>query len=88
MTITLTAEELAFDIKPAIDNLTECQRQLDADGCEVGVSRQALDEVLAHHKAQAAEIERLTRAHEDASRERYMKGFSDGVKAASEDSVI
>lgn len=63
MSATLTTEELAFDIKPAIDNLTECQRQLDADGCEVGVSRQALDEVLAHHKAQAAEIEQLRKAN-------------------------
>jgi hypothetical protein len=32
---------------PAFDNLKTHQRQLDADGCEVGVSRQALDEVLA-----------------------------------------
>lgn len=30
----------------AIENLTNCQRQLDMDGCEVGVSRQALEEVL------------------------------------------
>jgi hypothetical protein len=32
--------------RQAIENLRECQRQLDADGCEVGVSRQALDETL------------------------------------------
>lgn len=31
----------------AIENLKTNQRQLDADGCEVGVSRQALDEALA-----------------------------------------
>lgn len=31
----------------AIKNLRECQRQLDADGIEVGVSRQALEEVLS-----------------------------------------
>ena len=31
---------------PAIANLRTCQRQLDADGCMVGVSRQALDETL------------------------------------------
>ena len=30
----------------AIKHLTNNQRQLDMDGCEVGVSRQALDEVL------------------------------------------
>lgn len=32
---------------PAITALRENQRQLDVDGCEVGVSRQAADEVLA-----------------------------------------
>lgn len=32
--------------RQAIENLRECQRQLDADGCEVGVSRQAVDETL------------------------------------------
>lgn len=31
---------------PAYENLRANQRQLDADGCEVGVSRQALDEIL------------------------------------------
>lgn len=31
----------------AIEALTNNQRQLDMDGCEVGVSRQALDELLA-----------------------------------------
>lgn len=31
---------------PAIENLRDCQRQLDMDGCEVAVSRQALDETL------------------------------------------
>lgn len=31
----------------AIENLIENQKQLDADGCMVGVSRQALDEALA-----------------------------------------
>ena len=34
----------------AAQNLENCQRQLDMDGCEVGVSRQALDEVLAELK--------------------------------------
>lgn len=38
---------------PAIENLRTCQRQLDMDGCEVGVSRQALEETLA-------ELDRLT----------------------------
>lgn len=31
----------------AVANLRACQRQLDMDGCEVGVSRQALEETLA-----------------------------------------
>lgn len=31
---------------PAVENLTSSQKQLDADGCMVGVSRQALDETL------------------------------------------
>lgn len=31
---------------PAIENLKSNQRQLDMDGCEVGVSRQALEEAL------------------------------------------
>lgn len=30
----------------ALDNLRVHQRQLDADGCEVGVSREALNEVI------------------------------------------
>ena len=33
--------------KPAYENLQTCQRQLDMDGCMVGVSQQALDESLA-----------------------------------------
>lgn len=32
--------------REAIENLRTCQRQLDMDGCEVGVSRQAVDETL------------------------------------------
>jgi hypothetical protein len=32
----------------AIENLRTCQRQLDMDGCFVGVSRQALEETLAY----------------------------------------
>lgn len=34
---------------PAYINLKNSQRQLDADGIEVGVSRQALEEVLASY---------------------------------------
>src|SRR5690606_14654110 len=37
----------------AIEQLRNHQKQLDADGCMVGVSRQALDEVLDALEAQA-----------------------------------
>ena len=40
----------------AIDNLRNNQQQLDQDGVMVGVSRQALDEVLAHIDAQRDEM--------------------------------
>lgn len=33
----------------AYGNLRDCQTQLDADGCMVGVSRQALDELLTEY---------------------------------------
>jgi hypothetical protein len=33
---------------PAVENLRNHQQQLDADGIMVGVSRQALEETLAH----------------------------------------
>ena len=46
-------------LKPALESLRSNQQRLDMDGCVVGVSRQALDEVLAHVEQQAAEIERL-----------------------------
>ena len=40
--------EALREIHPdAISALRDNQRQLDMDGCEVGVSRQAVDEVLA-----------------------------------------
>lgn len=39
----------------AWENLKNCQRQLDADGVEVGVSRQAVDETL--QALEAANIE-------------------------------
>lgn len=40
-----------------LNALKNGQRQLDADGCEVGVSRQALDELLAAHDALASRAE-------------------------------
>lgn len=35
----------------AVENLRHHQRQLDADGIEVGVSRQALERVLEEHQS-------------------------------------
>lgn len=43
----------------AWENLRNCQRQLDQDGCEVGVSRQALDETLDALSTAQARIEKL-----------------------------
>lgn len=44
-----TEEEVAHHyLQRAIENLRTTQRQLDADGCEVGVSREALETVLRH----------------------------------------
>lgn len=38
-------------LREAVNQLRNHQRQLDADGCMVGVSRQALDEVLDAHES-------------------------------------
>ena len=46
-------------IGTAADVLERFQQQLDADGVMVGVSRQALNEVLADYRAQAAKLERV-----------------------------
>lgn len=43
----------------ALQALEEHQRQLDFDGCEVGVSRQALDVVLADYKCLKSEKKAL-----------------------------
>jgi hypothetical protein len=43
-------EQKMSDITRALGSLLTNQRQLDADGVEVGVSRQALDEVLADYE--------------------------------------
>lgn len=40
------SEQGQEQLHPAIINLRDYQRQLDMDGCEVGVSRQAVDETL------------------------------------------
>jgi hypothetical protein len=44
---------------PRIVALRDNQRQLDIDGCEVGVSRQALDETLALYEQLLAACKEL-----------------------------
>lgn len=51
----------------AIKNLRDYQRQLDMDGSEVGVSRQALDEVLAYLTRPTPPAERHERRAESGS---------------------
>lgn len=63
MTLADTLEALAKALPSgAIDQLTNHQRQLDEDGCFVGVSRQALDELLTFAAAALRERDGL-RAH-------------------------
>lgn len=47
------------DVAGALEALRNGQRQLDADGVEVGVSRQALDEVLAALAQQPASVDQM-----------------------------
>ena len=54
-----------IETNAAIDALTNNQRQLDANGCEVGVSRQALDETLT---AVQSAIDTLVYARANRSR--------------------
>ena len=71
----------------AIEALANSQFQIDADGTNIGVSRQALEEVLSYlrrpsPKAEGTgEDEVLVRA-EDAHREVVMKDMDDMVKRA------
>lgn len=46
----------------AIEHLRNCQRQLDRDGVEVGVSRQALDETLDELEQMRSRIRALEAA--------------------------
>lgn len=48
------------NIYAALDALKNNQRQLDMDGCEVGVSRQALEEVIAALEAEPTEPHHTT----------------------------
>jgi hypothetical protein len=43
----------------ASDNLAANQRQLDMDGCEVGVSRQAVEETLAEYVRMRDALEKI-----------------------------
>lgn len=78
--LDLSAIEGRLEIaKPAIENLTTCQRQLDMDGCEVGVSRQALDETLAV----AADISSLIAAVRE--RDERIAAMEAALRAAADD---
>ncbi|AYJ86221.1 hypothetical protein D3Y57_09890 [Sphingomonas paeninsulae] len=50
----------------ALAQLTDHQRQLDVDGTLVGVSRQAVDEVVADHTRLRYELSRVIAEREDA----------------------
>jgi len=63
-------------MREAIEQLTNHQQQLDQDGIMVGVSRQAVDEVLASLAARDAEIARLR----EAVRRAYNEGFIEGTR--------
>lgn len=59
------------------------QRQLDQDGCEVGVSRQALDETLSLLDAERAAreaAERRVRELEALVQRAYIEGFTEGMR--------
>ncbi len=49
----------------ATENLKASQRQLDADGCHVGVSRQALEECLEQHSELLETLQWLLREAEN-----------------------
>jgi hypothetical protein len=71
---------------PAVANLRACQRQLDMDGCEVGVSRQAVDETLALYDALLDRLKYAIAVLEEAE---CRLGYSPGSLGALEmDDII
>lgn len=60
------------------EHLRDSQRQLDMDGCEVGVSRQAVDEALAEIERLRAELKQAQHRSFQDGRISY-KGFNYGV---------
>ena len=60
--LTKTTMEKPID---AIENLTNCQRQLDFDGSEVGVSRQALCMALEWAEGAYTQTEKLKQLQDD-----------------------
>lgn len=67
---------------PAVENLKTNQRQLDMDGCEVGVSRQALDETLASY---AVLLAALIQAEETISLSDLRQGTGHAIVQAALD---
>lgn len=51
--------EISPQMSPAAQNLRDQQRQLDIDGVEVGVSRQAIEEVLEELASMRQDVRKL-----------------------------
>ena len=58
------------EVPPCVQHLASAQRQLDADGIEVGVSRQALEEALLYVATLRTALATVTLRAEQAERER------------------
>jgi hypothetical protein len=65
----------------AVAQLRENQKQLDMDGIMVGVSRQALEEVLASHAALLAALKEIARqtSPEDMSVDQQLDADFEGA---------
>ena len=61
--------------KDAIENLCNSQRQLDADGCHVGVSRQALEETLEWLDQLEGLMSKIPDITEWLRMDRYIEGY-------------
>jgi len=73
-------------MNPAIENLKTNQKQLDADGCMVGVSRQALDETLTLFDNLVAMLEKCAERLEES--DGYYTGQKDHEVGSEARAVI
>lgn len=85
--MTMNRDGVSEHVVRALDNLRVHQRQLDADGVEVGVSREALNEVIrafgslvvADRRARAVVTEEMVERAQEAWADAYdAEYFSDG----------